>query len=579
MQINILLVDDEPSIIQALRRMLRSQDWNLFEANDGEDALEILRREHIHVMVTDYKMPRRDGISLCQETRRISPYTYRLLLSGQVDYAALREAWHAGDVHRFVAKPWDNTLLTIDIEEGVRQQKLLGYVHQFQQALTAHSAAFLTDSNWIIRLASPELCNALSLKEEDLQGLNLFSPACSDAGVTLEAEVTRQIESGATWLGHFTLLDNERQQQPSSMAISPLGREYRLCVCDLAASATSKRPQPVQTADDTEPQSTLKAATLHIRFSAADIDNMTTSARLFSDLKALCSKGQDLYHMPQPNEFLVAARDSEAVLELQQFAAEMENNGDLPTGEMTRREAPEGADYEAWLREQLGLNNSRPSDQSSDEQTVLPVFGLHGEILGVESQQLGQYGEEEWRNWLTAVVTTWQSHFSGPLRVILDAHSASVEHIQAFLAALEYGRTLHPIDASLIMSEEQLLSEQEEDILLHGELVHQDVTRMIRHFGRSFLNARQILSLPIGGITLAPEFLTRMQEPRNAVQGGRLLQKPHDEGMVIYAGHIQHSELLATSHKARIDWLSGTVLSPEVSVSELHWFSPDATLG
>ena len=161
MQINVLLVDDEPSIIQALRRMLRSQDWNLFEANDGEEALDVLRREHIHVMVTDFKMPRRDGISLCHEARKVSPYTYRLLLSGQVDYSALREAWHAGDVHRFVAKPWDNTLLTIDIEEGVRQQSLLGYVHQFQQALTADSAAFLTDSNWIIRLASPELCNCL----------------------------------------------------------------------------------------------------------------------------------------------------------------------------------------------------------------------------------------------------------------------------------------------------------------------------------------------------------------------------------------------------------------------------------
>lgn len=579
MQINILLVDDEPSIIQALRRMLRSQNWNLFEANNGEEALEVLRQEHIHVMVTDYKMPRRDGISLCQEARRISPYTYRLLLSGQVDYTALREAWHAGDVHRFVAKPWDNTLLTIDIEEGVRQQQLLGYVHQFQQALTAHTATFLTDSNWVIKLASPELCNALSVKEDDLQGLNLFSPACSDAGVTLEAEVTRQIEAGATWLGHFTLIDSDRQQKPSSMAISPLGSEYRLCVCDLTATTNIERPKQVKSESKTERQSKLNAATLHIRFSTTDVGDMTTSAKLFSDLKSLCSRGQDLYHMPQPNEYLIAARDSEAVLELQQFAAEMESNGDLPMGEMTRHEAPEGADYESWLREQLGLTNSRSSEQTGDKQTVLPVFGLHGEILGVESQQLGQYVEEDWHNWFMAVVTTWQSHFSGPLRVILDAHNANAKQIRAFLPALEYGRTLHPIDVSLIMSEEQLLSEQEEDILLHGELVHQDVTRMIRHFGWSFLNARQILSLPIGGITLAPEFLTRMQEPRNAVQGGRLLQKLHDEGMVIYAGHIQHSELLATSHKARIDWLSGSVLSPEVQVSELHWFSPDVTLG
>ncbi len=580
MQINVLLVDDEPSIIQALRRMLRSQDWNLFEANDGEEALDVLRREHIHVMVTDFKMPRRDGISLCHEARKISPYTYRLLLSGQVDYSALREAWHAGDVHRFVAKPWDNTLLTIDIEEGVRQQSLLGYVHQFQQALTTDSAAFLTDSNWIIRLASPQLCKALAIREEDLQGLNLFSPACSAAGVTLEAEVTRQIESGATWLGHFTLLDNEHQQLPSSMAISPLGAQYRLCVCDLNSSVFNS-PAAESTLADHSPESSqesLPAAALHIQFEAELVDDLSASARLFSDLKSICRQGQDLYHMPQPNEFLIAARDASSVSELQDFAAAMETDGRLPAASMTRHEAPSDSDYESWLREKLGLN-TRQASSTAEEHTVLPVFGLHGEILGVESQQLGNYKEADWHAWLTTVVTTWQSHFSGPVRVILDSHNASAESVREFLPALEQARALHPIEVSMILSEEQLLSEQEEDILLHGELVHHDITRMIRHFGRSFLNARQILSLPIGGITLAPEFLTRMQEPRNAVQGGRLLQKLHDEGMIIYAGHIQHSELLATSHKARIDWLSGSVLSPEVSISELHWFSPDATLG
>ncbi len=53
MQINILLADDEPGILQALKRMLRPTTWTIFEANDGEEALEILQREHIHVLVTD----------------------------------------------------------------------------------------------------------------------------------------------------------------------------------------------------------------------------------------------------------------------------------------------------------------------------------------------------------------------------------------------------------------------------------------------------------------------------------------------------------------------------------------------
>lgn len=580
MQINILLVDDEPSIIQALRRMLRPQDWNLFEANDGEEALEVLRKEHIHVLVTDFKMPRRDGISLCEEARRISPYTYRLLLSGQVDYGALREAWHTGDVHRFVAKPWDNTLLTMDIEEGVRQQQLLGYVHQLRQALTSHSASLLTDSNWVIRLASPQLCQALNTKEEDLLGRNLFSTGFSAVGVTLEAEVTRQTELGATWLGHFTLTDTDQQQLPTSMAISPLGPNYRLCVCDITVMGEHQKDVAASRSDDPEehPGQDLSPATLHLEFRQDEVPDLSASAKLFSALKNLCRQGQDLYHMPQPHCFLIAARDAASVRELQDFTAQLESDGEFPSASMNLREAPSHTDYESWLREQLGLGN-RSSSADSEEHKVLPVFGLHGEILAVESQQLGTYSESEWRSWFTSLVATWQSYFNDRLTVVLDAHRATAEAIREYLKALEFARSLHPIECYLVLGEEQLLSEEAEDILLQGELVHHDVRRMISHFGRSFLNARQILSLPINGITLAPEFLTRMQEPRNAVQGGRLLQKLHDEGMVIYAGHIKHSELLATSHKARIDWLSGNVLSPEVNISELHWFSPDATLG
>ncbi|TNC91105.1 MAG: hypothetical protein CSH36_11390, partial [Thalassolituus sp.] len=105
------------------------------------------------------------------------------------------------------------------------------------------------------------------------------------------------------------------------------------------------------------------------------------------------------------------------------------------------------------------------------------------------------------------------------------------------------------------------------------------IKRLISHFGRSFLNARQILSLPIDGITLAPEFLARLQDPRNAVQGGRLLQKLHEHGMLIYARDINRSELLAVSHKARIDWISGNVMSPEIGFRQLQWYSPSATLG
>ena len=81
---NILLVDDEAGIIHAIRRMLRSESFNIFEANSGDEALAILERHDIHLMISDYKMPGMNGLTLCHKSRAISPTTYRLLLSGRL---------------------------------------------------------------------------------------------------------------------------------------------------------------------------------------------------------------------------------------------------------------------------------------------------------------------------------------------------------------------------------------------------------------------------------------------------------------------------------------------------------------
>ena len=86
MQWNLLLVDDEADILQTLRRMLRSDTFTIFEANNASEALTLFAQHDIHLMITDYKMPNTDGLALCREVRQRSPATYRILLSGQVDY-------------------------------------------------------------------------------------------------------------------------------------------------------------------------------------------------------------------------------------------------------------------------------------------------------------------------------------------------------------------------------------------------------------------------------------------------------------------------------------------------------------
>ena len=162
----VLIVDDEPGIVEALQRMLRHTDLEVFGASNGEDALAILRQQSINMMVTDHHMPGMDGVTLCQLVQQQYPNTYRLLLSGQIDYQKLQNAWEQGLIHRFVARPWDNLLLTKDILDGVQQQALLTKSSQIQH-LIQHNL-LLTDRNWIIRLASRQICELLQTSEQEL---------------------------------------------------------------------------------------------------------------------------------------------------------------------------------------------------------------------------------------------------------------------------------------------------------------------------------------------------------------------------------------------------------------------------
>lgn len=587
MPINILLVDDEPSIIQALKRMLRPYGWNILQANDGEEALDVLKAEHVHVLVSDFKMPRRNGISLCKEARKVSPYTYRLLISGQVDYEELRNAWHSGDVHRFVAKPWDNTLLTMDIEEGVRQQTLLQHAFDFQQSLSAGQAVMLTDDNWVIRLANQQLCQALGVKEEELLGVNLFSNSLSAMPVTLEAEITRQTEAGETWLGHFNLLNTSQQQIPAWMAVNPMGANYRLCICRTVEEFQFNTNSTEHDAEENSPNDSVfdkhenqTAMALHLTFDTDDQQNMSvaTSAELFNQLKNICQHEQELYHLPQRHCFLISVHGTNVAYELDALQQRLLASQEIPNVTIKEHVLSDDTPYEDWIRGliEIKTHNAEPI---TDDYLITPVFGVHGELLAIESQYLINYQAEEIESWFAALTTTWQAHLSGPATIIINATGTGPDATKILLPALLAARQIMPIDCYIVLDEDRLLSHSQDDILWQGELVHHDIKRMISHFGRSFLNARQILSLPIDGITLAPEFLTRLQHPKNAVQGARLLQKLHENDLLIFARNIARSELLAISHKAKIDWLSGRALAPEITFQQLQWYSPDASLG
>lgn len=133
----ILFVDDEPHVLDGLRRMFRTQrqEWQMSFANSGKEALAILGTAAFDVIVTDMRMPEMDGGTLLERVREAHPSVIRIVLSGHVETeAALRTAAVA---QQFLSKPCDPGRLREAIEKGCNCAAKLnnGEVHRVVGAI------------------------------------------------------------------------------------------------------------------------------------------------------------------------------------------------------------------------------------------------------------------------------------------------------------------------------------------------------------------------------------------------------------------------------------------------------------
>lgn len=101
----VLLVDDEERILRSLGLLLRMQ-YQVFATSDGHEALAILRREKIHVLISDQRMPVMTGSELLRQAREVSPDTVRILLTGYADADAALASVNEGEIFRYITKPW-----------------------------------------------------------------------------------------------------------------------------------------------------------------------------------------------------------------------------------------------------------------------------------------------------------------------------------------------------------------------------------------------------------------------------------------------------------------------------------------
>jgi two-component system alkaline phosphatase synthesis response regulator PhoP len=69
MTIKVLIADDEPNILISLEYLMKRSGYDVHVARDGQEALDIVRREHPRLLLLDVMMPKKSGFEVCQELR------------------------------------------------------------------------------------------------------------------------------------------------------------------------------------------------------------------------------------------------------------------------------------------------------------------------------------------------------------------------------------------------------------------------------------------------------------------------------------------------------------------------------
>jgi DNA-binding NtrC family response regulator len=137
----ILFVDDEPQVTSAIKRLLRKEPWRILEASSGKDALAILAREEVDIVVSDELMPGMSGSELLARVCHDYPDTIRMVLTGHASLDAAIRAINEGEIWRFFVKPCQEADLLISIRQALQQRMLLRENRELNRRLHEQTAA------------------------------------------------------------------------------------------------------------------------------------------------------------------------------------------------------------------------------------------------------------------------------------------------------------------------------------------------------------------------------------------------------------------------------------------------------
>ena len=201
----LLFVDDEIGVLNALRRIFLDENYTVFTATSADEALEVMNREKVNLVVSDHRMPGMTGAQLLKEIKEKWPDTIRIMLTGYADVQSIMGAVNEGAVYKFITKPWNDEDLRLTVSLALQQYVLIQENRQLrdltkkqQMKIRNYSALFDENrgvmGNILIRagVVDTDDCNrAASERQND----EFLSDTLVRLGITTESKIVRALQN------------------------------------------------------------------------------------------------------------------------------------------------------------------------------------------------------------------------------------------------------------------------------------------------------------------------------------------------------------------------------------------------
>jgi putative two-component system response regulator len=196
--VRCLVVDDEPRLRQVLLHLMRGDGFVCVEAGNGHEALEVMERQPVPLLMSDMRMPKMDGIELLRRVRERWPDTAVVMITAVADVETAVNCLAMGAMD-YLTKPFHLEEVRARVRQALEKRRLVLENRDYQTELEKRVAAQARRLEEVFLAGIQALADALEVKDAYTRGhsvrVSQYSAAIARS-LNLDGEIIRQIELG-----------------------------------------------------------------------------------------------------------------------------------------------------------------------------------------------------------------------------------------------------------------------------------------------------------------------------------------------------------------------------------------------